>query len=163
MLLRSGQVAKKIHFVCSGALRAFVADSDGNTYNKNIFLDNDFAGSTVSYLRGVPSRFAIESLEETTLISLNYQKYREIIDNNTDMKDFYVAYLERNWIIEKEAREVSIVMENATDRYLKLLGQHPGIDQRIQKVHLASHIGVTPTQLSRIRKNLKEKSQNQPM
>ena len=157
ILLRNGQVAKKIHFVCKGAIRAYVTDYDGNIYNKNIFLETDFAGSTVSYLQSTPSNFTLEALENTILISLDYKKYRQFIDNNIDLKNFYIAYLENNWVIEKEQREVSLVMENATDRYLKLLSQYPNIDQRIQQLHLASHLGITPTQLSRIRKDLKKK------
>lgn len=156
VLLRNGQIAKSIHFVCKGALRAFVTDYDGNIYNKNIFLEADFAGSTVSYLLNTPSNFTLEALEETILINLNYKKYRQLIDQNIDLKNFYISYLENNWVIEKEQREVSLVMENATERYLKLLKKYPNIDQRIQKLHIASHLGITPTQLSRIRKSIKE-------
>lgn len=158
ILLRNGQVAKNIHFVCQGALRAYVMDYDGNIYNKNIFLESDFAGSTVSYLLSTPSNFTLEALEETILINLNYSKYRQFIEKNIDLKNFYIAYLEKNWIIEKEEREVSLVMEDATERYIKLLQKHPNIDQRIQKLHLASHLGITPTQLSRIRRNIKKDS-----
>ena len=156
ILLKNGQIAKNIHFVCKGAIRAYVTDYDGNIYNKNIFLETDFAGSTVSYLLGTPSNFTLEALENTILISLDYKRYRHFIDNNIDLKNFYIAYLENNWVIEKEQREVSLVMENATERYLKLLSKHPNIDQRIQQLHLASHLGITPTQLSRIRKELKK-------
>ncbi len=155
-LLRNGQIAKNLHFICKGALRAYVTDYDGNIYNKNIFLETDFAGSTVSCLLGTPSNFTIEALEDTVIINLDYKKYRQFIDNNIDLKNFYIAYLENNWVIEKEQREVSLVMENATERYLKLLSKHPNIDRRIQQLHLASHLGITPTQLSRIRKDLKK-------
>ena len=157
-LLQNGQIAKNIHFVCKGALRAYVTDAEGNIYNKNIFLETDFAGSTVSCLLGKPSNFTLEALEDTILISLNYKKYREFISRQTDLKDFYIAYLEYNWVIEKEQREISLVMENATERYLKLRAKHPNIDQRIQQLHLASHLGITPTQLSRIRKGLKKRA-----
>ncbi|CAM1363287.1 Crp/Fnr family transcriptional regulator [Tenacibaculum xiamenense] len=156
ILLRNGQIAKNIYFVCKGALRAYITDYDGNIYNKNIFLETDFAGSKVSYLQNAPSNFTLESLEKTTLVSLDYKKYRQFINNNLDLKDFYISYLENNWVIEKEQREVSLVMENAKERYLKLLFKHPNIEQRIQQLHLASHLGITPTQLSRIRKNLKK-------
>ncbi|NJB82796.1 Crp/Fnr family transcriptional regulator [Wenyingzhuangia aestuarii] len=157
-LLRNGQIAKNMHFICVGAIRAFVTDYNGNIYNKNIFLETDFAGSTVSYLLNTPSNFTLEVLEETILINLNYKKYRQLIEKNIDLKNFYIAYLENNWIVEKEQREVSLVMENATERYLKLLKKHPNIDQRIQKLHIASHLGITPTQLSRIRKTIKKNS-----
>lgn len=156
LLLRHGQIANQVHFVCKGALRAYVTDYDGNIYNKNIFLENSFAGSTVSYLKNTPSNFTLETLEETILISWNYKKYRHFIDSNIDLKNFYIAYLENNWVIEKEKREVALVMENATDRYLELLAEHPNIDKRIQQLHLAAHLGITPTQLSRIKKELKK-------
>ncbi|KIO54720.1 Crp/Fnr family transcriptional regulator [Flavobacterium hibernum] len=156
ILLQNGQIAKEIHFIVQGAMRAFITDAPGNIYNKNIFLDGDFAGSTVSLIQQTPSDFSIEALEDSILININYKKYRELIFQNDDLKNFYIAYLERNWVIEKEQREISIVMENATERYLDLLSKHPDISERIPLLHIASHLGITPTQLSRIRKTLEK-------
>lgn len=156
LLLRNGDIANNLYFICDGSLRAYYTSKNGDTYNKNIFLEGDFAGSTVSYLLHTPSIFTLEALEESILISLNYKKYREFINENIDLKNFYIAYLERNWVIEKEEREISIVMESATERYVKLLFKHPDIDNRIAQRHIAAHLGITPTQLSRIRKNLRK-------
>jgi CRP-like cAMP-binding protein len=156
ILLREGQVSRKIYFICKGALRAFCTDLNGNSYNKNLFLETNFAGSKVSAMQKTPSTFTLEALEDSVLISIDYTKYRELIFSNDDLKEFYIAYLERNWIIEKEQREVSLVLENATIRYLKFIGQHPDVDKRIPLQHIASHLGITPTQLSRIRKDLKK-------
>ncbi|WP_316634978.1 Crp/Fnr family transcriptional regulator [uncultured Flavobacterium sp.] len=156
ILLRNGQIAKEIHFIAKGALRAFITDSTGNIYNKNIFLEGDFAGSKTSLLQQTPSDFTIEALEDSVLINLNYKKYRALIDENNELKNYYIAYLEKNWVIEKEQREISLVMENATERYLHLLSKHPDISERIPLLHIASHLGITPTQLSRIRKTLEK-------
>ncbi|CAI2768536.1 Crp/Fnr family transcriptional regulator [Flavobacterium collinsii] len=156
ILLQSGQTAKEIHFIIKGALRAFITDAAGNLYNKNIFLEGHFAGSKASLLQQTPSHFTIEALEDSTLIRLNYKKYRALIDQHNDLKNYYIAYLEKNWVIEKEQREIALVMENATERYLHLLSSHPDISERIPLLHIASHLGITPTQLSRIRKNLEK-------
>ncbi|MCV9927215.1 Crp/Fnr family transcriptional regulator [Flavobacterium sp. LS1R49] len=154
ILLNNGQIAKEIHFICKGALRAYITDNEGNIYNKNIFLEGSFAGSKVSLLQQTPSDFTIEALEDCILIAINYKKYRELINQNDDLKNYYIAYLEKNWVIEKEQREISLVMQNATERYLNLLAKHPDISHRIPLLHIASHLGITPTQLSRIRKSL---------
>lgn len=156
VLLREGQVAQDFHFICKGALRAFVTDYDGNIYNKNIFLSGRFAGSKVSLIQKAPSEFTLEALGDSVIISLDYFKYRKFINKREDLKNFYIAYLEKNWILDKEKREISLVMENATQRYQKLLDKHPDIDDRIPQRHIASHLGITPTQLSRIRKKLKK-------
>ena len=78
-----------------------------------------------------------------------------MINKYADLKDFYIAYLEQNWVIEKECIEVALILEDATQRYLKYLEKYPNIEKRVAQHHIASHLGITPTQLSRIRKNLK--------
>lgn len=156
LLLQNGQVAKDLYFIAQGALRAFITDAAGNIYNKNIFLEGNFAGSTASSLQQSPSEFSIEALEDSLLLKMNYKKYRDLIFENDDLKNFYIAYLEKNWVIEKEQREIALVMQNATERYIKLLEKHPDIAERIPLLHIASHLGITPTQLSRIRKSLEK-------
>lgn len=155
VIIMEGQISRKIYFICKGILRAYCTDINGNSYNKNLFMEHDFAGSKVSAMQKTPSAFTLESLEDSVLISIDYSKYKELIFSKDDLKTFYIAYLERNWIIEKEQREVSLVLENATIRYLKFIRQYPNIYKRIPLQHIASHLGITPTQLSRIRKSQK--------
>lgn len=155
IILHIGKVSKHIHFICQGAMIAYFTEEKGNIYIKNIFLEKQFAGSTVSAILKTPSEFTLQAIEETTLISIDYDKYKALIYKNEDLKNFYIAYLEKNWVIDKEQREISLVMENATSRYLKLLSLHPDIEKRIPLQYIANHLGITPTQLSRIRKDLK--------
>lgn len=156
ILLHNGAVARNLHFIVKGAIRAYFGDEKGNTYNKNIFMEGNFAGSKVSLMLNRPSAFTLQALEDTVIISLNFKQYRALIAERADFKDFYIAYLEKNWVIDKEEREISLVMDTATTRYLKLLQRQPGIDKRIPLQHIASHLGITPIQLSRIRKALKK-------
>lgn len=153
-LLQNGEIAKNLHFIAKGILRAFITDQQGNFYNKNLFLEDSFAGSKVSLMLQTPSEFSIEALEDCILINIDYKKYTKLISENDDLKNCYIAHLEKNWIIEKEQREISLVMQNATERYINLLQKHPDIGERIPLLHIASHLGITPTQLSRIRKDL---------
>lgn len=155
-LLRNGEIAKNLHFIAKGVLRAFITDEEGNFYNKNLFLENYLAGSKVSLMLQTPSNFTIEALEDSIVININYKKYIEFINETDDLKNFYIAHLERHWIIEKEQREVALVMQNATERYITLLEKHPDIADRVPLLHIASHLGITPTQLSRIRKSLEK-------
>ncbi|WP_439490140.1 Crp/Fnr family transcriptional regulator [Algoriphagus sp.] len=163
ILLNIGQISKHLYFVCKGAVIAYFVDEEGNTYNKNIFLEKQFAGSKVSALLKTPSQFTLQTIEDCLLISLDYRLYKELIYSNEELKNFYIAYLEKNWVIDKEQREISIVMEDATERYKRLLVSYPDIDHRIPLQHIASHLGITPTQLSRIRKNIKKNSPTQHM
>ncbi len=155
-LLQNGEIAKNLHFIAKGILRAYITDQQGNFYNKNLFFENAFAGSKVSLMLQTPSNFTIEALEDCVIINIDYKKYMKLIKENEDLKNFYIAHLEKNWIIEKEQREVALVMQNATERYVQLLEKHTDIADRIPLLHIASHLGITPTQLSRIRKSVEK-------
>ncbi len=102
-----------------------------------------------------PSEFCIEALEDSTVVVIPYKAYRTLINKYTDLKDFYIAYLEKNWVIEKEPIQVALALTDATQRYLNCLENHPNIENRVAQHHIASHLGITPTQLSRIRQKLK--------
>ncbi|WP_452223106.1 Crp/Fnr family transcriptional regulator [Lacinutrix chionoecetis] len=162
-LLPVGKTSKHSHILFKGAIVSYYLNKDGSLYHKNIFLEGDFVGSKVSTLNNAPSRFALEVIEEAILITYNYKKYRELIDANLDLKDFYIAYLEKNWVLDKEKREIEIVMKSTKERYLNFITTHPNIETRIPLHYIASHLGVTPTQLSRIRNDLKKSANNQHM
>jgi len=159
LLLQIGQTAQSFHILYQGIVVAYFLDAQGEAYHKNIFLEGDFVGSTVSALKQEPSHFALEVIEDATVISFNYQQYRQLIERHEDLKNFYIAYLEKNWVIEKEKREIAIVMQGAKSRYLDFIKTHPNIENRVPLRYIASHLGITPTQLSRIRKDLKKNPQ----
>jgi len=74
--------------------------------------------------------------------------------DSDEIKLYQIHYLEKNWLVAKDAREIEIVQLDATQRYLRFIAEHQEIAERISQYHIASHLGVTPTQLSRIRKSL---------
>ncbi|MEK6152340.1 Crp/Fnr family transcriptional regulator [Flavobacteriaceae bacterium 3-367] len=149
-----GQTARNIYFVCEGILVSQWMDDEANVYVKNFFVESHLAGSTVSMLTNTPSGFGIESVEDGTILEMNYERYKQVIYKHEDLKNYYIANLEQNWIIENERRQISFAAENATERYLSFLKQYPKLPQRVPQWLIASYLGITPTQLSRIRKDL---------
>jgi CRP-like cAMP-binding protein len=54
--------------------------------------------------------------------------------------------------IRKEKREIELVTLDARERYAIFRKEHPTLEQFIPQYHIASYLGITPTQLSRIRR-----------
>ncbi|CAM3660383.1 Crp/Fnr family transcriptional regulator [Sphingobacterium prati] len=154
VLLREGRVANDIFFVCKGALNSYFIDEKGAIWNKWIYLERDFASTRFSAIIKTPNEFTLRAIETTTVVCMPYHQTRAAINQNDELKNLYIAYLEKKWIVINEEREISLLTESATTRYLKLLQAHPGIDTRIPLQYIASHLSITPTQLSRIRKEL---------
>lgn len=156
MLLEIGKTSKQKHILYKGVIVSYYISDDGNLYHKNIFLKENFVGSMVSALINEPSNFALEAIEPCILISFDYKQYRQLIEDHIELKDFYIAYLEKNWVLDKEKREINIVLKDAEERYLDFIHAHPKIEERVPLHYIASNLGITPTQLSRIRKKIKK-------
>ena len=160
VLYPSGSVPSTFAFLYSGLIRGFIGDEDGNEYNKIFFDEGTFPGSMAALLTSKPAQFTFEALEPSLVITINFAAYRNLLNSSEDLKLYHIHYLEKNWLLAKEAREVEIVQEDATQRYRRFLEAHPTFSSRIPQYHIASHLGITPTQLSRIRKKT---STYQPM
>ena len=160
LLYRVGEVPTHYSFVVQGLVRCVASDAGGNEYNKKFFSEGMFPGAMSALLTGAPSRLAFEALEDVRIIDIDFQAYRRLLTQHHDLALLQIHYLETNWLLEKDAREIEIVQEDATQRYLRFLQSHADIVERLPQYHIASHLGVTPTQLSRIRKKL---AADQPM
>jgi signal-transduction protein with cAMP-binding, CBS, and nucleotidyltransferase domain len=147
--------AKFIYFIAKGILRTYYLNEDGKIYTKNIFSEKNFSASKASLITKEDSNFYIDALEDSIIVFIEYKGFRKLIDTNIEFKDFYINYLEKNWIIIKEKNEISLILDNATTRYQNFIERNPSIESRIPLHHIADHLGITRTQLSRIRKEIK--------
>jgi len=154
LLYPSGQVPTSFSFVCRGLFRAYNLDAGGSEYNKTFFFEGRFPGSMTALLTQTPTALSIEALEDSTVIEINFKGFRQLLLESEDLKLFQIYYLEKNWLLRSDARDNAFVQEDARARYLRFLNEFAQLSPRLAQYHIASHIGVTPTQLSRIRKKL---------
>ena len=155
ILLDNYSKAKYIYFICKGILRTYYLGENREIYTTNLFSENYFSASKVSLLTKEDSYLNIEALEDSLLIFIDFEKYKELIEKYSEFKTFYINYLEKNWVIIKERNEISLIIDDATTRYENFIKNNPNIENRIAQHHIANHLGITPTQLSRIRKKIK--------
>jgi CRP-like cAMP-binding protein len=101
-------------------------------------------------LAGTPSAFSIVALEDTKVLSYKFAEFKKLTQQHGDIASFYIHYIERHWIIEKEPLEISFRYDTARKRYTDFLSAHPGLVRRLKKHQIASYLGITPTQLSRL-------------
>ncbi|GLX79629.1 hypothetical protein tinsulaeT_29690 [Thalassotalea insulae] len=155
-----GDIPKSYYYIYRGLVRGYTSNEKGDQYNKNFFSEGMFPGTMTALLTNTPSRFALETIEETELVDINFKEFRQLLLEKDDLKLFQIHYLEQNWLLDKDQREIEIVQQDAAMRYHKFIKQHSELIDRIPQYHIAAHLGITPTQLSRIRKKC---SIDQPM
>lgn len=154
LLLESGAMSRYYYFLQSGLIGYYFNNENGDSVYKIFFEEKSFVASTSSIIKNEPSDFNIIALEDCKVIQYPVKEYRELLHKHHDLAMFHLHYLEKNWVVKKEPLEISLKYETAKQRYVSLL-ENESLYHRLKQHHIASYLGVTPTQLSRIRKELK--------
>ncbi|AWI26896.1 Crp/Fnr family transcriptional regulator [Flavobacterium pallidum] len=148
--IQIGQVPRKIGFVVKGLLAQHYFTENGDTVIKYFFPEQRFAASVGAMLTQSESQFDILALEKATIIEYEAAAFQKLVSEFPDIALFYIRYMERHWIIEKEPLEITLRADTAAKRYEDFLKKYPDLPKRLKKHHIASYLGITPTQLSRI-------------
>ncbi|PWV57057.1 Crp/Fnr family transcriptional regulator [Chitinophaga sp. S165] len=150
LLVTEGQVPRKFAFICSGLAYQSFLPPEGEMIIKYFFPENRLAASVSATMTGTASNFAITAIEHTTVLEYDFSAFRKLVDTHQDIALFYINYLEKHWVVEKEPLEIAFRSDTAATRYQQFLLSHEHIIPRLKKYHIASYLGITPTQLSRI-------------
>jgi len=150
ILLDIGQHPRKVHFVVSGLLSQNYFTDNGDIIIKYFFSEQRMAASLSAMLANKPSLFYIVAIEDTTVIEYDFFEFKKLVAEYIDIALFYIKYNEQHWIVEKEPLEISFRADTANKRYDDFLNKYPQLVKRLKKHHIASYLGITATQLSRI-------------
>lgn len=85
VLLREGEVAKKIFFIKEGCLRMSFY-SRGKDITFQFFFENQAVSSFESFRSNQPSQFAIESIEPSTLIVVRKNDFEYLADKFPEIR-----------------------------------------------------------------------------
>lgn len=150
-IVRLGEVASKMYLLRSGVIRCYLSTESGKEFNKSFYLPTCFVASLTSLIKGEPSLFVFETITECKLYEIDYEKFMKLCAEKAKLNMLYSTILEHTYM-KYEKRLVELISLNAKERYKELQILIPEIDDLIPQYHIASYLGITPVQLSRIRK-----------
>jgi CRP-like cAMP-binding protein len=144
------RVETKIGFLLDGTVRAFYRNIEGIEYNKTFFTGNEFIGAYASLVTQRPNRINLQALTDCRLLIADYSQITKLFAAYRPIETLARRIAEQ-FYIQKEERELEIVLLQADERYKLFRESYPGLENSIPQYHIASYLGITPTQLSRIR------------
>ncbi|GAA4935153.1 Crp/Fnr family transcriptional regulator [Algibacter agarivorans] len=148
------EVPSKIYLLVSGIIRCYLSTESGKEFNKSFYLPSSFLASLTALIKKKPSLFVFETLSDCKIYEIDYSELMKLCKDNPSLKNLHIKILEKVYF-NYEKRLVDLISLNASDRYLELKKLIPNIDDMISQYHIASYLGITPVQLSRIRKKNK--------
>jgi CRP-like cAMP-binding protein len=152
-LLKEGQVEKKYWFIESGFVRSYIVDTEGNDITFNLYSSGDVVIDYPSIFFFAPTRENIQALTDCICWEIDVDAFQELFGSVPNYREQQKGLLVGSYFALKE-HSISLIADEAKDRYLKLLKEKPHIIQNVSLKHIATFLGVTDTSLSRIRKEI---------
>jgi CRP-like cAMP-binding protein len=149
--IKDGEYAREIGFLTHGVLRGFYRDSEGVEYNKHFFTPPSFIGGYASLITEAPGQINQQALSDAIILVADFSALISLYDSCPDLERA-ARKLAEHFFVQKEQREIEIVRLDADKRYLIFQQEYPDLENLIPQYHIASYLGITPTQLSRVRR-----------
>ncbi len=147
--LHEGEIARELVFVGKGMLRQYYY-KNGKDVTEHFSYEGCIIMCIESYLRQVPTRLIVETLEPSIIYLFPRDRMQELARENWEINLFYQKILEYSLIVSQKKAD-SWRFESARERYNRLLETHPEIIRRAPLAHIASYLLMTPETLSRVR------------
>ena len=150
--LTEGKVCQEIGFVNKGCFRTYYL-ADGKEINTHFTFDNEFVTDYDSFLQSKPSRYFIQALEDTQIVTFNLSALQSAYNQSQNWERFGRMIAEQSYKLTTQRVE-SFLFLDGEQRYLDLLKNQPQIFERIPLYHIASYLGLERESLSRLRKKV---------
>jgi len=151
-LVEEGLVCKWFCFIESGILQHAISilGEEKTTY---LGLKNSCTSALKSFTKKTVSRKHIKAISDCKLWVINSTDFGNLLQNNKAFQKFYFNLIESQIYLIDDHR-IDLLTLSAEERYNKLLENEPKLLQQVPLRYLASYLGISTRNMSRIRKHI---------
>ena len=153
LLLRSGNRANYYWFVEEGFLRSYAIDIEGNDITTKFFTVGDIVIDWPSFFMRTPTKENIQASSDCVCWQLDFDSFQQLFHGIRSFREAGRSRLIKSYF-ELKNHSVSLIIDQAKSRYLKLMEEKPFVIKNAPLKQIASYLGVTDTSLSRIRREI---------
>ncbi len=152
-IVREGQYYDHELFVLDGIVRGYYDAHDGQEANVVFLVAPGTAAHWSSRTVEQKSIISYQALKPAAIAEVHNKAFEDLMRRFTDLREFAFGVVFRG-LQYKTMRERQLLTNTAEARYRAFLELYPGLENEIPHYHIASYLGITPVQLSRIRTGL---------
>jgi len=141
----------KIGFLISGSVRVYVLKDNGERITGNVLSNNAFVTDFIGLKTGENTPLAIEVLAPTTMLVAPNEQIKKLLEVNLTFNRL-IRECMGDTVVNMIKLYSLFITGTAKDHYEYLLENNPELFKNTPLHYIANMIGITPTQLSRIRK-----------
>lgn len=148
-VVQAGDPAPNDHFVVKGLLKSFYIDEAGKTHILQFAMEDWWISDPEAYHNKLNATLNIDCLEETQLFLISIDNREKLCQDLKKMEYFFMKKTTAGYIALQK-RILSLMSQNAEERFTQFVQLYPTLLQRIPKSFIASYLGITRETLSRM-------------
>lgn len=154
MIVEDGMTDDYLNIVISGLVRKFVRVKKGEE-TLQLATEGHVFTSELSFLERKPSGVFFQALEPATVISIQYNKMNEALEQFPQGEKLGRMILTRMYV-KKGERIYIDAAHTARERFIEYVNRHPHMLARVPQKYLASYLQIKPETFSRMKLLVKQ-------
>ena len=149
--IQENQLGSTLGFVFSGMLRGYIIDLNGNEATIRFLQKYDLISG--SFGVNTNSDLNIQCIDDSIIFEVSSTEMDHFVKNNSWLTIYFNSFFIQvhRTIIKRMA---SYIQMSGKERYKLFLKDYPNLINKIPQYYVANYLGITPIQLSRIRKEI---------
>jgi CRP-like cAMP-binding protein len=148
---KQGELDDKIGFITDGIFAMKILKEDGTDYIKSFIKQNEFLLATFNENEANP--VSILTIADSVILEAKYSDVKILFGKYPALEHLYRKEIEKETEFAYSRLEQTATLQ-ASERYELFQKQFLKLEDLIPQYLIASYLGITPTQLSRIKKNI---------
>jgi CRP-like cAMP-binding protein len=146
---KQGEISDKTAYNCSGIFSVSSTQEEGTLFVANFLKEGEFVQGAFEIFK--PNSFTIQALCDCVVVEFSKKVVHDMYLQYPQLGEFARCIVEK-YFVAYAAHMIQIGTSKAEDNYLQFRNNFQGEEDRIPQHLIAAYLGITPTQLSRIRK-----------
>ena len=150
-LTESGATDTNLYYVVEGSFRVYVIE-EHEEHTIRFGYKNNLNAALDSFLNETPTELYIQAIKQSTVKTLNKNKFMDFIASSSENTKLWQLMLEQ-FVLQQMERERDILIQSPIERYNRVLRRSPQLFQEVPNKYIASYLRMTPETFSRIKKS----------
>jgi len=148
-VIQEGEKVRNDFFIVSGCLKSYFTDKNGKEHILAFGMQDWWITDYEAYYNQSEAIVNIDCIEESELLCLSFENREKLCAELHKMEHFFRKKTNKRNVALQQ-RILSLLSNNAKEKYDQLLALYPQLFQKVPKTLIASYLGVTRETLSRL-------------
>lgn len=153
-VVQEGENVPNDYFILNGCLKSYFTDSNGKEHILQFGMQDWWITDYQAYYNQTKATITIDCIEDSELLCLSFEHREKLCAEMHKIEHFFRKKTNKRNVALQQ-RILSLLSNNAKEKYDQLLQLYPQLFQKIPKHLIASYLGVTRETLSRLKSNPK--------